>query len=784
VATMNGNLTLSAQAGLEWYNASSLKTMLRWRTDRWRDAKAKAEVLSALQTHLFDPSSIRSALASCDPITREALAQLQRKGGAMPVAALCGQLVVWHPDLKPAQVRAVPSELVRRALAFWHTPAAQYNRAAVHDVQRPATDNVHATTIFSAPEILEYVVVPPGLGEVYLTPRGRADVTAAPAQWQRLVLGFLRAIEDRAPRILQSGVIGSRDREALAQAVGLTRDVPDAPRLSPVNFYRATLAAAGLLEVSGERQLRTTSAALHFVSLSPMRQAQALLGAWIEAGENELLALGHLHCERHANVPKVVPNSGRLGRAHRVLVDLLRQKVQPGQWYSLADVSRSVRYQDVEFLVSWLDPAPYRWSSYEYYYDRDHLKFPPYPGVTLEEARGRSRALVMGEDWDLVEGAFIRAVFHGPLTWLGLVECQVRPGGKDVFALTPLGAQALELEGSAVTPDLAEIPSHRDALIVQPNFDVVVYAPEERTELLYHIDRFAERVSADRLAIYRLTNASICEGLQLGLCIDDVIALLEGAARTPLPQNVVFSLRDWARRFEEVHWIKNAWLLEAPDEATLDRWLSDPTVGTVVERRISPMLALCAGQRPATLSALLADLGASVQIVDANAPLISCGRADGVTGLSIPAADANLYLRRALADVAEFEGEDQYGCRYRITPQTIGRAAKGGKTANEILGVVESVIHGAVPSGMQVRIKGWAGAYGAVALGPVGIVVAPSPEALRELRADPAFASAFILSVSATAAIVDLDALDVLEQAFAERGIATTPYDFQTVRLI
>src|SRR5579884_447119 len=280
MADLTGDLALDVQADLEWYNATSLKTMLRARGDRGREARSKAEVIALLRRCLFDPASVRVALASTDPISREALALLKTKGGAMPVAAMIGQIAAWHPELKPEQMRAVPSELVRRALAFWHTPTTRYGRPNVHDVQRPATDNFHSAMIYSAPQILRLVDVPPSLGDTYLAPIGPADVAPPPAQWQRQLLAFLRAVESRAPRILQSGVIGSRDRVALAQMVGLGVEAPGAPRLSPVSFYYRVLDRAGMLEVSGDRQLRTTRSSLEFVSLAPARQAQVLLNAW------------------------------------------------------------------------------------------------------------------------------------------------------------------------------------------------------------------------------------------------------------------------------------------------------------------------------------------------------------------------------------------------------------------------------------------------------------------------------------------------------------------------
>jgi hypothetical protein len=165
-----------------------------------------------------------------------------------------------------------------------------------------------------------------------------------------------------------------------------------------------------------------------------------------------------------------------------------------------------------------------------------------------------------------------------------------------------------------------------------------------------------------------------------------------------------------------------------------------------------------------------------VTAIDANAPLAPRGRVDGYTGLTIPSRDAHLYLRKSLDDVADLVFDDGLGCRYQLTPQSVRRAVAAGATAGQILDLLDRVVQGTLPSSLRVRVQGWAGTFGDVAIGQVGILVAPGPEAFRDLRGDPALAGAFIQSISASAAIVDLDALAGLRAALAERGITTSPY--------
>ncbi|HEX5416912.1 MAG TPA: hypothetical protein VFZ25_14710, partial [Chloroflexota bacterium] len=340
---MGFDVTLDPRSALEWYTVSALRTMLRQRGDR-TDYRSKADCLRALRDRLFDPGSIRFAIASCDPLTREALELVKRRGGTIPTAALRGQLAAWHPEIGPAEIAKVPSELVRRALAFWYAPSPRGAMSSMHDVLRPAADNTLSVVLVSAPEILAEVAPAESPGQQSLTPLAETVLPVAVPTFQRRLLTFLRAIETRAPRVLQSGIIGARDRDALNLALGVeeTERGPDGGRgkqLRPVSFFHNLLARAGLLEVSGDRVLRTTSETLRFISLAPAQQSHALLDAWLEHGENELLTLPHLRCERRANVASVVPDAARIRRAHRFILDLIRQQVRAGYWYGVADLS-------------------------------------------------------------------------------------------------------------------------------------------------------------------------------------------------------------------------------------------------------------------------------------------------------------------------------------------------------------------------------------------------------------------------------------------------------------
>ena len=283
-------------------------------------------------------------------------------------------------------------------------------------------------------------------------------------------------------------------------------------------------------------------------------------------------------------------------------------------------------------------------------------------------------------------------------------------------------------------------------------------------------------MSLDRVAAFRLTRSALCEGLQLGLRIEDVMRLLETASTSPLPQNVAFTLRDWAAQFESVRWLRTGSLLEAPDGATLDRWLTDPEVAAAIDRRIAPTLAVVLLDEPGSLRRRLRTLGAEVAVVDANHPLKPCATIQSPTTIVVDAREANLYAEAFVGSFADESDSGPGTSTYVITRESIQRAKVLGWSAERALGVLDAVTDAPVPPGTRLRVRGWFGEIAPIELGEVAVVVAPDADSFRDLRSDPELAPAFVDVISSTSGIVRGDAVDQLRHAFAERGITTRQY--------
>jgi hypothetical protein len=775
---------------LEAYSVNSLRSMLRARSDNARDARLRGELLAELRRRLFDVASIRRAIEDCDRLALEALWLIRQKGGIVSVAALRGQLTTWHPERRTEEIQRAPHELVRRALAFWRSPNPRYGTGALHETFGAATNFPHLTEIFSTSQILDQlpdgVESPaPAFRPAMVPPAGAPTRTTA----MRLVVEVLRGVEERGPRVLRSGVIAARDRRALAIAIEpvIESSLPAmaAPSAGPpdqgevVDFFRGVLEAARLLRVTDDRRLQTTELSLEFVGMPQHQQIRTLMEAWLRTGENVLATLGHLEWQRRSSSASAAPTDDRARQAYARIVDVIRDRVQPGCWYSIAELSELLRCLDVEFLVPWLGQTSQPWTGTS---ERDQLALPVYSGITLQDSRGRSRWLRMGADWDLVEGAFLGAVIRGPLRWLGLVDVNQVATGRELFTLTRSGARAIGVEATDEPLDLREADSNAGALIVQPNFDVVVYDPQRRPELLYQIDRLAERISVDRLALYHLTRESFCTGLQIGVVVDDAIALLERASRSALPHNVEVSLRDWARQFESVRWVRNGCLLEAPTETQLDRWLALPVLQKLVDRRLSPTFALLHGADLAEIQAAIQTVGSEARTIDANDPLHAHAYVRPPADVVVDPGDLNLFLRASLTRIGEPGRDASERPHFRLTRESVIAGLSAGLAVGQILGDLESLLGGHLPPGLRVRIKGWGGAYEAVRLAHIVVVTTADVATLRELRADPELGRLVMSQISSGSALVRVEDLDELRQVLAARGIDVKTGGLETLR--
>ena len=503
----------------------------------------------------------------------------------------------------------------------------------------------------------------------------------------------------------------------------------DVPRLL---FTRLLLQELGLLRVRNST-LHSAHGA-DFFSLPSRERLRRCVRAWLYTPFwNELAFLPNV-AARPGPQP-LDPAHEEVVRSRQMVVERLLQ--EPCEWQDIfAFIARAKLY--TPYL---LFPRQYGARA-----DRYSTGSNPYGW----DFRLRQGWLTPREGWYLVEGGFIRAVLLGPLHWLGLVETR-QEGHINQFRASPY--LPLVNTGEAESGD-RDLPSLSGKVIVQPNFEVIALAPVSEG-LLVKLDRFAERVKLEHIAQYRLTKASVTRAIQLGLSIEDILAVLQGGqgqAVAPtdvdIPQNVRYSLAEWERQARRVELWPDAALIEVDDPALLDSLLAGEATRALFRRRLSPTLAEVVAPRLSALQAALWQRHYLPAITPApEQDALGESERRGARGPQWQLRDdgllrplyavTDLYLA---AEITRFTTHDEQTSWPRITPATIQRAIENELALNAIIRFLQTYCDGGIPPSFLIRLKLWGGGYGEHS--SVRVEQMPmlylSEQALQDVRADEA----------------------------------------------
>jgi hypothetical protein len=245
----------------------------------------------------------------------------------------------------------------------------------------------------------------------------------------------------------------------------------------------------------------------------------------------------------------------------REMVAQLLKRCQTGVWYSLESFRATLQNDDPYVLR---------------------------PSQRCAGEAGFKLAEELREHWDATDGEIITGMFRSTLYDLGMValgyQREVVPAANelvnpDSFMLTELGAEVLSGEQSA-----SQMFSPR-ALVVQPNFQVLLMEPY--MPAIYWLMRFASLDQMGRVSRFTLTREALGRGMDDGTPIEDVLRFLQTHSQKSLPQNVIYTLRDWARQSREAP-LPRITLLEVNDEALAGELVTSPKLRAYRLRRVGP----------------------------------------------------------------------------------------------------------------------------------------------------------------------------------------------------
>lgn len=173
------------------------------------------------------------------------------------------------------------------------------------------------------------------------------------------------------------------------------------------------------------------------------------------------------------------------------------------------------------------------------------------PASVMRDAQGLAQSLLV---W-----------MRDRLYLLGVIDVGLQGESLRAVRLSPLGARAL---GREVAPDVAGMGK---PLIVNPDFEVLLYPDAGDTyDLVTLLDRFAVRSSSDAVYRYKLTSASVERAVAEGLDAAEFLRVLSENARGALPQNVVYSVKEWAQAVRFVR-VEPKVLLRGRNREVMDR---------------------------------------------------------------------------------------------------------------------------------------------------------------------------------------------------------------------
>ena len=191
----------------------------------------------------------------------------------------------------------------------------------------------------------------------------------------------------------------------------------------------------------------------------------------------------------------------------REVVLQLLARLQPGAWYSQAEVINAIK----ETLPDFQRPP----GDYDSWYIRDE--------TTLEFLRGF-------EHWDQVDGVLLRFLLNGPLYWLSAMDVAEPSAGDDLlFSLSGWGARWLGHE--CAQPNEARRP----AIVVEEDFTVQL-PPGTPLMDRFRVERFSSWQASYPRFVYQINRRSLKRAADEGVPPDRILAFLNSRTRQMPPR--------------------------------------------------------------------------------------------------------------------------------------------------------------------------------------------------------------------------------------------------------
>jgi hypothetical protein len=243
-----------------------------------------------------------------------------------------------------------------------------------------------------------------------------------------------------------------------------------------------------------------------FLEKTRAEQRQAFFDAWRNSPDwNDLCRTPGLECSERS-LWKNDPFQTR-----STVLDLLG-RLHPGAWYKISTVIAAIKEAEPHFQRSG--------GQYDAWYIRSSTTQEPLTGF---------------EQWDAVEGALLRFLIKGPLSWLGAVDLAEPSAGDDwLMSLSQWGARWLGHD----TPQPHE--TIRRAIQVRDDFTVTlpIGAPLDDR---FRVERFAQWQASYPQFVYQINQRSLKRAADAGISSQQIAEFL-AARNRQTPERVLTAL--------------------------------------------------------------------------------------------------------------------------------------------------------------------------------------------------------------------------------------------------
>lgn len=507
----------------------------------------RVEAARQLAEAMLQPDAVAEALEILNPQERRALEVVQSAGGSVRADPFTrrfggirpigdGRLIVEQPWLAPDTVTE----------RLWYL-GLLFKAFAEYGGERVA-----------------YLFIPPDLLPLLPPPLAQAGLPCQPVEeparvWRAGdsaaldICALLAHLQNHQPRFVRGRGLSPQDEGAWRK-----RWAAEAVEPPPFAGY-AEQRSRFLLRISARLRLArrvgdylkpAADAARDWLNAPRSEQFAKTWAVWVkDAGWDELRRIPEIRCEGTgwSNDPVLT---------RQRLLELL-SVCEPGVWYSLPQITQSIREHTPDFQRTGGD--------YDSWYIRDV----------------KSGEFLMGfQHWDAIEGRLIAQIVTGPLHWLGAVDLGREEGGGELaFSPTSLGWAGLRGQEPETDGGFAPLVARETAEVVWP-----------ADGNLYHrfqLERFADWKEDADGSLYQITPASLARVLAQGVDARAIIGFLHRASEGQVPAEVSERIEEWASRRGRAK-LSRAMLLETNAPKTMEEIRADPEIAPHLGEMISP----------------------------------------------------------------------------------------------------------------------------------------------------------------------------------------------------